>query len=197
MMRRMTTAVVPLAAVAALAAWAGGTPAQAKEWPGPYDHDGGRWYADEARDYIRLGYSAPLPGWGSDTRPVYSSAPAAYYGRYPYAAATSDYYYATPAYGATPSANYSYGAYSSSPDNAARLRVVVPADAKVWFDGNPTKMTGAVRQFESPALKPGRQYTYDVKAQWRDRDRKDVTRTRRVDVGASADVTVDFTGSGE
>jgi uncharacterized protein (TIGR03000 family) len=128
---------------------------------------------------------------------VYSSAPAAYYGRYPYAAATSDYYYATPAYGATPSANYSYGAYSSSPDNAARLRVVVPADAKVWFDGNPTKMTGAVRQFESPALKPGRQYTYDVKAQWRNRDDKEVTRTRRVDVGANADVTVDFTGSGE
>ena len=189
----MTRLLAALAAVAALAAWAGGTPAQAKEWPGPYDHDGGRWYADEARDYIRLGYSAPLPGWGSDTRPVYSSAPAAYYGRYPYAAATSDYYYATPAYGATPSANYSYGAYSPSPDNAARLRVVVPADAKVWFDDKATSRRGAVRRYDSPALKPGLEYSYTVKAQWRDDSGKEVTRTRDVDVSAGANVTVDFT----
>jgi uncharacterized protein (TIGR03000 family) len=71
----------------------------------------------------------------------------------------------------------------------------VPADAKLWFDGAATRQSGAVREFESPQLKPGKEYTYDVKAQWRDADGKEVTRTRRVDVRANANVTVDFTRS--
>ena len=79
----------------------------------------------------------------------------------------------------------------------AYLEVYVPADARLTIDSAKTQQTGTLRRFASPALKPGRQYTYDVKAQWRNRDDKEVTRTRRVDVGANADVTVDFTGSGE
>jgi uncharacterized protein (TIGR03000 family) len=89
-----------------------------------------------------------------------------------------------------------YGAYSQpapAPDNAARIRVIVPAEAKVWFDNKPTTQAGPERRFESPALTPGRRYTYDVKAQWHDQDGKDLTRTRQVDVSANADVTVDLT----
>jgi uncharacterized protein (TIGR03000 family) len=50
-----------------------------------------------------------------------------------------------------------------------------------------------VRLFESPALTPGRDFNYEIKAQWRGADGKAVTRTRTVDVRANAHVNVDFT----
>jgi uncharacterized protein (TIGR03000 family) len=183
MTRQTTKRVATLVAVAALVGWAGARPAQAQQGRGPYDHDGGRYYADEARDYARLGYDVPLSRYAGYVRPifVYPSAPRRYYGGDPYAAAP----------------NYSYGAYAPAADNAARIQVVVPADAQVWFDGKATKMSGARRQFESPALTPGRQYTYDVKARWRGADGKEVTQTRHVDVAANSDVTVDFTRAGQ
>ena len=70
--------------------------------------------------------------------------------------------------------------------------MVVPPDAQVWFDGKLTSQSGETRYFASPPLAPGRQYVYDVKVRWRDKDGKEVTRTRRVDVSANANVTVDF-----
>ena len=42
---------------------------------------------------------------------------------------------------------------------AARLR-----DAELWFDQKLTKATGTVRDFVTPELSPGRQYSYEVKA---------------------------------
>jgi uncharacterized protein (TIGR03000 family) len=175
MIRQVTKGLSAVAALAALAC-AGMPSAQAKEWPGPYDHAARRYYADEARDYAAMGYDVPS-GYGQYNRPYYYSAPPTYYRGYPYAA---------PA--------YPLGAYApAAPDNAAHVRVVVPADAQVWFDGNATKATGPVRRFDSPALTPGRQYTYDVKARWRGADGKEVTQTRHVDVAANADVDVDFT----
>jgi uncharacterized protein (TIGR03000 family) len=65
--------------------------------------------------------------------------------------------------GRTSSANYSYGAYAPTQENTVHIRLVVPDDAKVWFDNKETKQTGETRQFESPALAPGHQYVYDVK----------------------------------
>ena len=100
-----------------------------------------------------------------------------------------------PTYGLVPSGSYSYGAYAQAParDNVAHIRLIVPADAKVWFDDKATSRRGAVRRYDSPALKPGLEYSYTVKAQWRDDSGKEVTRTRDVDVSAGANVTVDFT----
>jgi uncharacterized protein (TIGR03000 family) len=43
---------------------------------------------------------------------------------------------------------------------------------------------------------PGREYTYEVRAQWM-QDGKQVSQTRRIDVSAGARKTVDFTKSGE
>jgi uncharacterized protein (TIGR03000 family) len=173
MILRATKAVAALAGLAALAAWVCPPPAEAKEWPGPYDHAARRYYADEERDYQALGYDTRGAGRSGVSWP--------YTHRYPYAAGTP----------------YNYYGASSQPaparDNAARVRVIVPADAKVWFDNRATTQAGAERWFESPALTPGRQYTYDIKAQWRDQDGKEVTRTGQVDVSANASVTVDLT----
>ena len=76
--------------------------------------------------------------------------------------------------------------------NTASIRVTVPASAKVWIDDKTTTQTGSDRLFESPALTPGRDYSYDITAQWRDQDGKEVTQTRRVNVSANASVRVDF-----
>jgi uncharacterized protein (TIGR03000 family) len=163
------------AAVAVLGAWVGARPARADGY-GPYDHDGGQWYADEQRAQQRLGYDAYGTGRARDGRPFYSSA-----------------FYAQPAYSFMPSADYSYGAYApSAPDNAAHLRVIVPTGAKVWFDNSATQQTGRVRFFESPPLTPGKDYSYDVRATWTENG-KEVTRTRHVDIRANAKATVDFT----
>ncbi len=182
MARQLTAALSALTALAALAF--GGMPqAQAKDYPGPYDNGSRRYYADEARDFQQMGFDFPMFSWSRYNQPSYNtfspsyySSPPAYYGAYPYAVAP----------------NYSYGSYAPAADNAARIRVTVPADAKVWFDNKATQQTGTDRQFESPALTPGHSYSYEVKAQWRDNDGKEVTRTRRVDVSANSNVSVDF-----
>jgi uncharacterized protein (TIGR03000 family) len=78
-------------------------------------------------------------------------------------------------------------------DRAARVRVTVPAgDAEIWFQGQKTKRTGKVREFQSPPLTPGVNYTYEIRARWRDGDRS-ITQTRTVPVRAGQHVQVDFT----
>jgi uncharacterized protein (TIGR03000 family) len=152
-----------VAALTTLVAWFGVRPSEAKDWPGPYDQAARRYYADEERDYRALGYDATGTGRVGNGRSYYP---------------------------------YYYSAYSQSVpvrDNAARIRLIVPTEAKVWFDSKPTTQAGPERNFESPVLTPGRQYSYEVKALWRDKDGKEVTRTRQVDVSANANVTVDFT----
>ncbi len=79
-------------------------------------------------------------------------------------------------------------------DNRARIWLTVPADAQVWFDGEPTQQTGALRQFVSPPLGPGRSYTYAVRARWT-KDGKPVEEERRVRVQAGASSRLDFTPS--
>ena len=43
--------------------------------------------------------------------------------------------------------------------------MIVPAKAKVWFDGTAMSSSGQVRQFVTPPLAPG-QHTYYVRARW-------------------------------
>jgi uncharacterized protein (TIGR03000 family) len=79
-------------------------------------------------------------------------------------------------------------------DNRARIWLAVPADAQVWFDGEPTKQTGELRQFVSPPLAPGRSYTYAVRVRWT-KDGKPVEEERRIRVQAGASSRLDFTPS--
>jgi uncharacterized protein (TIGR03000 family) len=51
--------------------------------------------------------------------------------------------------------------------HVALLNVSVPADAEVWLQGNPTKQGGAQRVFQSPPLKDGQEYTYEIRARWK------------------------------
>ena len=83
---------------------------------------------------------------------------------------------------------------SDPADGRARLQVLVPADAEVWLNGNPTTQRGGQRLFESPALAPGRDYQYEVRARWTE-DGRAVDQTRIVVVRANARVGVDFSGA--
>jgi uncharacterized protein (TIGR03000 family) len=114
---------------------------------------------------------------------------------------------------------YSYGSYNMSPgyypfgDNAAvlgqqsgvtqamyqsgnapaRVLVIVPApDAQVFFGDTATQQTGtAMREFVSPPLEPGKQFQYEIRAQWKQGDQsKDEKKT--VDVQAGSRVVVNF-----
>jgi uncharacterized protein (TIGR03000 family) len=73
-----------------------------------------------------------------------------------------------------------------------QIRVQVPAQAKVWFDNQPTVQTGSLREFVSTPLTPGRTYIYTVRAMWREGDRE-VNRQRVVSFTAGDQVSIDFT----
>src|SRR5581483_8997593 len=95
-------------------------------------------------------------------------------------------YYVEPAYGDLTSPSFDAGAYAPpapAVDNVARVHVIVPPDAKVWFNGSPTQNTGSDREFASPPLVPGQDYSYDITAQWTEGG-QEVTQTRHVDVRA-------------
>jgi uncharacterized protein (TIGR03000 family) len=73
----------------------------------------------------------------------------------------------------------------------AQITVVVPADAKVFFNGNPTTQTGTERSFTSPDLPPGKKYSYEIRAVWTAAG-KPVEETRTVTITAGAKVRVEF-----
>src|SRR5262249_46726715 len=86
---------------------------------------------------------------------------------------------------------YSVPVTAAQRDNSAHVTVKVPADARVWFDGVAMKSTGPVRQYDSPALKPGARYHYQVRARWKENGHE-VAQTQEVRVRAGARVQVDF-----
>jgi uncharacterized protein (TIGR03000 family) len=53
----------------------------------------------------------------------------------------------------------------AAPDTALVV-AHLPEDARIWFEDEPTKQTGTLRQFVSPPLTPGKSYTYRVRVQW-------------------------------
>ena len=61
----------------------------------------------------------------------------------------------------------------------ATVRVFLPADAALSIDGAQTQSTSAVRDFATPLLPTGRDFRYDLRAQWA-RDGKSVTIERWV-----------------
>jgi uncharacterized protein (TIGR03000 family) len=49
--------------------------------------------------------------------------------------------------------------------DAVLISVNVPAEAKIFVNGNPTRSTGISRQYISRGLTGGRQYTYELRAE--------------------------------
>ena len=84
------------------------------------------------------------------------------------------------------------GLVLASADNPASVRLIVPANAEVWFDGNRMSETGTVRDYVSSELTPGFDYTYEVRVRWIENGQP-VDQTRKVTVRAGAPTTVDFT----
>jgi uncharacterized protein (TIGR03000 family) len=76
---------------------------------------------------------------------------------------------------------------------AAKVTVRLPADAKLWVDGKPTKQTGPVREFVTPPmLRAGLIYRYTFKAEWTENGRT-VTQERPAQVRATGSTNVNFT----
>lgn len=80
---------------------------------------------------------------------------------------------------------------SSARSAPVLLRFVVPTNAEIWFDGVKTSQSGSAREFVSPALTPGHQYSYQVRVRWMNGDQP-VEETRRLSVRAGDDVTVEM-----
>jgi uncharacterized protein (TIGR03000 family) len=69
--------------------------------------------------------------------------------------------------------------------------VRVPANAEIWFEGVKTSQTGDFRVFESPELKPGVDYNYEVRARWVENGQT-VEKTRNLTVRAGDQIAVNF-----
>jgi uncharacterized protein (TIGR03000 family) len=79
-----------------------------------------------------------------------------------------------------------------SEGTTARLTLVVPADADVFFDGTLMTETGSTRHYITPPLAEGQGYNYSIRARWT-QDGMPVEQTRSVPFKAGANVRVDFT----
>jgi len=75
----------------------------------------------------------------------------------------------------------------------AAILVSLPAEAKLVIDGYVTSSVSANRVFTSPALEPGKEFSYTLKASIV-RDGQQVTTTRTVPVraGETTRVTLEF-----
>jgi len=114
-----------------------------------------------------------------------------YYAGYPYTDAYPDY---SASYSPAPAVYQSFYAAPAAvtaPNNKALIDVNVPADAAIWIDGNPTKQTGASREYVTPALTPGQNYSYELKARWMENGQP-VEKTQKVRFQAGNQVVVNF-----
>jgi uncharacterized protein (TIGR03000 family) len=67
----------------------------------------------------------------------------------------------------------------------------VPADARIWFDNEETVQTGSSRDFITPPIPTGGQYTYAIRVEWTENGRQ-VESTRRIKVQAGDRVELDL-----
>ncbi len=112
-----------------------------------------------------------------------------YYGDYPYYA---PYYLYEPDY-VVPSA--SVAPRPVLDPNVVYLGIRVPdANADVWINGVKTAQKGTMRPFVSPTLKPGKEYTYEIKAQWQEGGQI-YNETRQLTVRPGEQYGINFTAS--
>jgi uncharacterized protein (TIGR03000 family) len=130
------------------------------------------------------------PGYGLG---FYSSP--AYYSTYTYSyvpARTTPAYVSAPGpmYSSVRSLNYQAAYPPTATDGrTALIRVRVPADAEVSFNGEKSDQKGTERTFRTKPLQPDTINTFEVKASWKEND-KPVERTQKVRVMAGEEVSV-------
>jgi len=104
---------------------------------------------------------------------------------------STSYYSPAPAVNTATPVTQSVSYYYSPANDSVTLNFTVPGDAKISFGGTPTAVTGTRRQFVSPPIQPGREYTYDLQVSWK-QDGREVTRTRQITVHAGDVVNLTF-----
>ena len=77
-------------------------------------------------------------------------------------------------------------AAEAGPPRPARILVRVPADVRIYINGEPTRQASEERLFISPPLPPGRTLGYDLRLETT-REGKLLTRTERVEVPRRGD----------
>ncbi len=77
-----------------------------------------------------------------------------------------------------------------------RVEVNCPPEADIWFNGARTRQTGTFRTFVSPAMAPGRTYTYEVRARWEEHG-KPMSWRREYEVAAGDRLVVDVGSQAE
>jgi uncharacterized protein (TIGR03000 family) len=82
-------------------------------------------------------------------------------------------------------------AVAQSAGDQATVVVQLPADARMWVDGQAADLTSATRSFQTPALDKGRDYYYTVRAE-ATRDGKVLSQSQRITVRAGQVSRVDF-----
>jgi uncharacterized protein (TIGR03000 family) len=75
--------------------------------------------------------------------------------------------------------------------DTARITVRLPAEARLYIDGNLVPLTSDTRTFSTPALERGRRYFYTMRMEI-DRDGQPASESRRVIVAAGERVDVNF-----
>ncbi len=110
-----------------------------------------------------------------------------------------------PANGASPGGTASSGAPANGPtvpppakqtppsNNAAHLQLIVPENAEVVIEDRKTTRTGSVRQFVSPPLTPGKNFTYQVAIRYRDNNGAMIEEKHAIRVRANDQLRMDFT----
>jgi uncharacterized protein (TIGR03000 family) len=71
----------------------------------------------------------------------------------------------------------------------------MPAEAEIFFDGEPTTQKGGQRDYFTPPLKVGTSYQYEVVARWQEKG-KEVKRSRQVSLTGGDAARVDFYNHG-
>jgi len=190
------------------------TDSQAQRWGGGWR---GGWHSGYGSGYTPYsgswsGYNPYSSGWGY-SYPSYSYSPGYSYPSYSYYSYPS-YGYSYPSYSygtASPSSSSQYltgttGYQSFYPSEStengnqiAYVRLQVPADAEVWFDGQwdqKTQQTGSDRLYVTPPLDPNKDYYYEIRARWNDNGRE-MERTKRLPIHAGDRASLRFGSSDE
>jgi uncharacterized protein (TIGR03000 family) len=74
--------------------------------------------------------------------------------------------------------------------NSATIRVMAPSGAELYVDGQKTQQMGSTRVFTTPALTPGKTFTYEFRLHNPNGNQED--QMRQVTVQAGGQTTVNF-----
>ena len=79
----------------------------------------------------------------------------------------------------------------SGVDQRVRIHLQVPASASVSFDDEKTNQTGSSRDFITPPLPNGKEYSYAVRVEWTENGQK-MESTRRISIHSGDRVSLDM-----